>query len=69
MHISLTNFLKEVPSEIRYNADGAICERFFGLNRHHNHEKEVAEKAINKDDNQKRKQDKLGRRSSGLSAM
>ena len=49
MHIGSTKFLEEGPPEIEYNADGAICERCLGVDRRDNHEEEVVEEAINKD--------------------
>ena len=53
MHIGSNKFLKEGPSEIEYNADSIICERYLGLDWYDNHEEKVAKKAINKDDNNK----------------
>lgn len=49
MYIGLTKFLEKGPSEIEYNTDAAICGRYPSLDWGDNHEKEVAKKTINKD--------------------
>lgn len=53
MHIGLTKFFEEELLEIEYNADNAICGNCLSLDWYNTHEKEVAKKANNKDNNKK----------------
>lgn len=53
IYIKPIKFLEKRPSKIKYNTNNAIHKRYFSLNWHNNYKKEVAKKAINKNDNKK----------------